>query len=112
VREYEGHKETLTKLETETKQLQAMIKELEGDFNVLKSERDQVYGIMTEIRGKRDAAEKVVKDMEEELGAMIKERTEIEQKLDAAREAVNEELRDYKENRNLGLQVGRGAVGV
>jgi hypothetical protein len=48
----------------------------------------------------------VVKDMEEELQVMIKERAEIEEKLNAAREALNEELRDYKENRNLGLQVG------
>jgi hypothetical protein len=105
VREYDSHKGRLAELETESKKVQAVIQELDGEFSVLKGERDQAFGIMTEIRSKLTVAEKGLKDMDEEVQVLVKARTATQEKLQAARAELDSELSGYKENRKLGLQV-------
>jgi hypothetical protein len=111
VREYDSHKGRLAELETESKKVQAVIQELEGEFNVLKGERDQAYGIMTEIRTKLSVVEKAMKEMDEEVQGLVKARTAVQEKLQAARSEMDAELTGYKDNRKLGLQVGRRGCG-
>ncbi|KAG2433500.1 hypothetical protein HYH02_012618 [Chlamydomonas schloesseri] len=105
IRDYDNQKNALTELEAETQKVKVVIAELDGEFGILKAERDQAQGIIKEIMTKVKACEAEVKDMEEEQKEAVAAKNDALASLDKARNDMNESMVDYRDNRTFSLKV-------
>ena len=85
IRDYDNQKNALTELEAETQKVKVVMAELDGEFGILKAERDQAQGIIKEIMTKVKAFEAELKDMEEEQKEAVAAKNEALAALDKAR---------------------------
>ncbi|PNW85600.1 hypothetical protein CHLRE_03g194350v5 [Chlamydomonas reinhardtii] len=105
IRDYDNQKNALTELEAETQKVKVVMAELDGEFGILKAERDQAQGIIKEIMTKVKAFEAELKDMEEEQKEAVAAKNEALAALDKARTDMNESMVDYRDNRTFSLKV-------
>ncbi|GLC38606.1 hypothetical protein PLESTB_000451800 [Pleodorina starrii] len=105
VRDYANQKTTLDELESENDKVNVVIAELEGEFGILRTERDQASGIIKEILTKVKACEAEVRDLEEEQKEAVSAKNDALATLDKARADMNESMADFRDNRSFSLKV-------
>ncbi|EFJ41687.1 hypothetical protein VOLCADRAFT_121607, partial [Volvox carteri f. nagariensis] len=105
IRDYDNQKTTMAEYEAENDKVKEVIKELESEFTILKTERDQAQGIIKEILTKVKACEAEVENLEEEQKEVVNAKNDALAALDKARAGVNESMSEYRENRSFSLKV-------
>ncbi|GIL86935.1 hypothetical protein Vretimale_15532 [Volvox reticuliferus] len=105
IRDYQNQEASREDLELENNKVRAIILELEGEFSILKSERDRTQVIMKEIYTKVKACEAEVKDMEDEQKEVVNAKNDALAALEKARAEVDDSKLDYRENRSFSLKV-------
>ncbi|GLI69751.1 hypothetical protein VaNZ11_014429, partial [Volvox africanus] len=105
IRDYQNQEASREELEAENSKVKAVIAELESEFAILKSERDQTQVVMREIYTKVKACEAEVKDMEDEQKEVVNAKNDALAALEKARAEVDDSKLDYRENRSFSLKV-------
>ena len=110
--EYELEKAELGELEANTAKVKAAIEEMDGEFSIIKGERDAASKVMADFYDQLKAAEKDAAKVEEEQRDAVEKKNEAHQALEAAKAEVDRSMADYRENRKFSLQVGARGLGV
>lgn len=105
VKQYDSEKGSLVEMESECSKIKAVINEMDSEFSILKSERDSAQKIISDIYAKLLVAEKGMKEVEEEQTEAVRLKNESLEALDAARDLLNADMKDYRENRKFSMQV-------
>ncbi|KAJ9527342.1 hypothetical protein QJQ45_025615 [Haematococcus lacustris] len=86
-------------------EIKAIISDMDGEFGVIKSERDMANKIVQEIWVKLSKARDELKEIEAEHAELALAKEAAQRALDSAREETNSSMRSYRENRRFSLQV-------
>ncbi|KAJ9525493.1 hypothetical protein QJQ45_003265 [Haematococcus lacustris] len=78
---------------------------MDGEFGVIKSERDMANKIVQEIWVKLSKARDELKEIEAEHAELALAKEAAQRALDSAREETNSSMRSYRENRRFSLQI-------
>ncbi|GAX75436.1 hypothetical protein CEUSTIGMA_g2880.t1 [Chlamydomonas eustigma] len=105
IKEFELDKASLSELEAESKKIKAVIDEMDGEFSIIKGERDVASGILKDFWNQLKAAEAAASKVEEEQKEAVERKNEALEALEAARREVDGSMGEYRENRKFSLAV-------
>eukprot|EP00798_Chlamydomonas_sp_ICE-L_P014324 gene14324-20309_t len=105
IKAYDTQKSSLTEMENESSKIKAVIAEMDGEFSILKGERDSAQKIIKDIYDKLVEVEAGMKVVEEAQAEAVAKKNDALEKLDKARDAANSGMKPYRENRAFSLQV-------
>lgn len=108
IKEYELEKSRLVELESNIDKVKAAAAELEGEFSIIKGERDAASKVMSDFYDQLKAAEKEASKVEEEQKEAAERKNEAHEALEAVKREVDASMSDYRENRKFSLQVRSG----
>ena len=95
----------MVEAESEAAKIKAIIDDMDGDFSIIKGERDAASKILTDFYNQLKAAEKEAEKVEEEYKDAIDRKSEAWESLEAARRDAEGSATDFRENRKFSIVV-------
>ncbi|KAG1668087.1 hypothetical protein FOA52_010497 [Chlamydomonas sp. UWO 241] len=105
IKGFEGEKSSLAEMESESSKIKAMLEEMDGEFSIIKGERDSASKVVNDFWTLLKAAEKESEKVQGEQEACVERKNEALQALEAARKEIDGTMSEYRDNRKFSLQV-------